>query len=249
MPRIKAHKKNKRYRIHRQGENKQMKVEKEGLQRKTLLAGALILATLTTFIMVGFASTGENGKSSLVSLISLKQDNNIEVKSEVIAERALKQKFQLHMQEVEQQAGIIPYVDVWVLNDPFFPLLGNPGVLIDNKGTLDSKLGKMLNRPDPESTSEGGGSTTTTTTTGAQGATFGNSSEKKGSAVLIEAITESRGIMYARIKIGSEIFDRVKAGSVISGNYKIEEFKDRESLILLCGDEKYEMKVGQLRLI
>jgi hypothetical protein len=219
---------------------------------RPLLWGALCISTLVALMLVSLPAAGRQ-PDSLEQALAL-SSGKLEVKGTAIAERAVNQKFQIHMEETTETSGVIPYENIWVLNDPFFPLIGNPGVLRDNEGKLDSKLGFMLKREDPEAPQSmeldagghpvGGGSTTQTTT----GATLGASTQA-GNVVLVEEIKESRGIMYARIKVGGQTYDDVRSGVVFADNYQIAEFKDRETVVLLCGDERYELKVGQLRRI
>ncbi|MHB8781389.1 MAG: hypothetical protein ACYC55_08395 [Candidatus Geothermincolia bacterium] len=224
----------------------------EAVMTRPLLWASLSLCVVIALGLVSLApgaGTPEDLRSSLAF-----SGADLEVRGASLAERAVQQRNQIHMEE-STQPGDVPYQEIWVLNDPFFPLIGNAGVLRDNEGRLDSKLGYMLRRPTPEAptTQEldpggypvGGAAPTTQTTTGA---TLGLSSQK-GDVVLVEEIRESRGIMYARIKVGGQTYSDVRAGVVFADTYQVSEFKDRETLILLCGDERYEMKVGQLRRI
>ncbi len=141
----------------------------------------------------------------------------------------------------------IPYSDVWVLNDPFFPLIGEVGILQDHQGTLDSKWAKMMGFPPiPE---EGSGSTVMTAPETAPSSSLPRTASITGEAVLVEDIYESRGIKYARIKVGDNSYDRLKAGSEFATRYKLVEFKGNDTVAVMCGDERYELKKGQLRRI
>ncbi len=224
------------------------------VKKPVLLSGVLVLASLITLMLTVLPAAGR-GRDSLVGAMSLSGESSLEIKGVSLAERAIDQKYQIHLQESTAMAGDIPADQVWVLNDPFFPLIGSPGTLTDDEGTLDSKLAHMLGRPKPvapitQQLDAGGnltsGSTGTTTGTGA---TVGITQAQSGNVVLVEQITESRGIMYARIKVGNQEYDNVRAGTAFADIYKIAEFKDYQTVVILCGDERYELQVGQLRRI
>ena len=224
------------------------------VKKPVLLSGVLVLASIITLMLTALPATGR-GRDSLVRTMSLTGEGSLEIRGVSLAERAMDQKYQIHMQEATAQAGDIPPETVWTLNDPFFPLIGSPGTLTDDEGTLDSKLAHILGRPKPtapitQQLDAGGnlppGSTGTTTGTGA---TVGITSAQSGNVLLVEQITETRGIMYARIKVGSQEYDNVRAGTTFADIYKIAEFKDYQTVVILCGDERYELQVGQLRRI
>ncbi len=248
-----AAKKKKRIRPAMPG-NWDMPAALQRLKRPVPLVGVLILASLIMILLVALPAAGR-GRDSLVSTMSLSGKGTLEIKGASLAQRAIDQKNQIHLEETTAQAGDIPAEEVWVLNDPFFPLIGDPGTLSDDTGTLDSKLAHILGRPVPPSPttiqldaggnpSITGGSTTSTT-----GAAVGITSAQTGKVLLVEQITESRGIMYARIKVDSQVYDNVRAGTTFAENYKIAEFKDYQTVVILCGDERYELQVGQLRRI
>ncbi len=225
------------------------------VKKPVLLGGVLLLASIVTLMLAVLPEAGV-GRDSLVRTMSLTGQGNLEIKGVSLAERAIEQKNQIHMQESAPIAGDIPYQDVWVLNDPFFPLIGNPGTLRDDTGTLDSKLAHITGRPVPPSpltqTLDAGGNLTVGTTGspgGTTGASVGITSTQSGNVLLVEQITESRGIMYARIKVGSQVYDNVRSGTAFAEIYKIAEFKDYQTVVILCGDERYELQVGQLRRI
>ena len=244
-------KKHKRTRAH---SHRSWQVPAMRVKKPVMLSGVLILASLITLMLAALPAAGR-GRDSLVRTMSLSGESSLEIKGVSLAERAMDQKYQIHMQEATAQAGDIPAETVWTLNDPFFPLIGSPGTLTDDEGTLDSKLAHILGRPKPQAPItqqlDAGGNLPvggTGTTTGA-GATVGITSAQSGNVLLVEQITESRGIMYARIKVGSQEYDNVRAGTSFADNYKIAEFKDYQTVVILCGDERYELQVGQLRRI
>lgn len=227
------------------------------VKKPVLLGGVLLLASVVTLMLTALPAAGR-GRDSLVRTMSLSGEGNLEIEGVSLAERAMEQKYQVNLQESTAQAGDIPYEEVWVLNDPFFPLIGSPGTLTDDEGTLDSKLAHILGRPKPlapitQQLDAGGNLPAETTgtpgTTGAGGATLGIMQAQPGNVLLVEQITESRGIMYARIKVGSQVYDNVRAGTAFADIYKIAEFKDYQTVVILCGDERYELQVGQLRRI
>ncbi len=86
----------------------------------------------------------------MLSQAMLPEDSEVDIDSEGLASRVVEQKFQIHMEEMDQQMGEIPYVEVWVLNDPFYPLIGEVGDLRNSEGTLSSKEWQMLGYPDYE---------------------------------------------------------------------------------------------------
>ncbi len=227
-------------------------------RRPVILGGVLVLASVITLTLTALPSAGK-GRDSLARTMSLSGEESLEIKGVSLAERAIEQKYQIHMEETTAQAGDIPYEDVWALNDPFFPLIGDPGTLSDDTGTLDSKLAHILGRPVPQTPATvqldaGGNPITGTTpgptgTTGITGTTVGTTSMQSGNVLLVEQITESRGIMYARIKVGSQVYDNIRAGTAFADIYEIAEFKDYQTVVILCGDERYELQVGQLRRI
>ncbi len=154
----------------------------------------------------------------------------------------MEQRFNIQLVETTYP-GEIPYSDVWVLNDPFLPLMGEVGALIDNEGTLDSKLGLMLDRTLTDSAAA------TSAPASTPSSSVPTTASVSGQAVLVEDIYENRGIMYAKVKVGDVSYDRIKAGVTFADNYKIVEFKSADTLTLMCGDENYELKKGQLRRI
>jgi hypothetical protein len=218
----------------------------EGNSRRIRLWGSLALALAISVIFLAAASGNvEKGAVDRSLTQSLAPGQNVggPMDPEAIVSRTVEQRFNIQLVETGYP-GEIPYSDVWVLNDPFFPLMGEVGALIDNEGTLDSKLGLMLNRT----------ITTGTTPTSAPAAEPSSSvpvtaGVASGQAVLVEDIYENRGIKYAKIKVGDISYDRIKAGVSFADNYKITEFKSADTLVLMCGDETYELKKGQLRRI
>jgi hypothetical protein len=219
--------------------------DKNRTSRGMRLAGGLALAlVLIIALVLANGVGGESGtrRVNLTHALAVGGGGEGDLDARALVSRAVEKKFQIQMQENPAQPGEIPYQDVWVLNDPFFPLVGTVGNLTDNVGTLDSKLGVMLGRP------SGTGTTTTTPSTTPSGS-VPVTAEVSGQAVLVEDIYESRGIKYARVKVGDITYDRVKAGIVFANNFQVVEFKGFDTLVLMCGDESYELKKGQLRRI
>jgi len=66
---------------------------------------------------------------------------------------------------------------------------------------------------------------------------------------MVQEIYEIRGIRYAKIKVNDNSYDRLKAGSDFGDVLRVQEIKDDQTVVVLCGDENYELKVGELRKI
>jgi hypothetical protein len=236
----------KMYRMVRNMGNKLHGEADEGNSRRIRLWGSLALALVISVIFLATASGNvEKGAvdRSLSQSLAPGQSSGQQMDPEAIISRTVEQRFNIQLVETGYP-GEIPYSDVWVLNDPFYPLMGEVGALVDNQGPLDSKLGLMLNRTISTETSPT--SAPTTEPSSSVPVTAGVTS---GQAVLVEDIYENRGIKYAKIKVGDISYDRIKAGVNFADNYKITEFKSADTLVLMCGDETYELKKGQLRRI
>ncbi len=247
-----AAKKHKRTRA-RAGGNRHARPSLHSVKKPVLLGGVLLLACIVTLMLALVPGSGQ-ARDSLVRTMSLSGSSDLEIKGVSLAERAIDQKYQIHLQETTPIAGDIPAEEVWVLNDPFFPLIGNPGTLRDDTGVLDSKLAHILGRPVPPSPitqqfDAGGNLVSGTSGGGTTGAIVGVTSTPTGNVLLVEQVTESRGIMYAKIKVNNQEYDNIRAGTTFADIYKIAEFKDYQTVVILCGDERYELQVGQLRRI
>jgi hypothetical protein len=213
---------------------------------RLFMALALALVVVTVLIM-SFKPGVENKGDVLLSQALLSEKTGLEIDSQGLASRVIEQKFQIHMEEMDQQMGEIPYVEVWVLNDPFYPLMGPVADLRSNGGNLSSKEWQMLGFPDYEAQAgapAGGApapsqppSSTPVTTSVPQ------------RVVMVEDIYEIRGIKYATIKVNDHNYDKLKAGSEFADVFKVQEIKDNQTVVVLCGDETYELKVDQLRKI
>jgi hypothetical protein len=213
--------------------------------RKLRLPGSLALALVISIIFLAAASGGADRAAvdrSLAQSLAPGQAQSEALDSQAIVSRAVEQRFNIQLVETTYP-GEIPYSDVWILNDPFLPLMGEVGALIDNDGTLDSKLGIMLDRNLDESAAA------TSAPASTPSSSVPTTASVSGQAVLVEDIYENRGIMYAKVKVGDISYDRIKAGVTFADNYKIVEFKSADTLMLMCGDESYELKKGQLRRI
>lgn len=220
----------------------------DGSSRRIRLLSSLALALVISVIFLAAASGNvEKGAvdRSLSQSLAPGQSSGELMDPEAIVSRTVEQRFNIQLVETGYP-GEIPYSDVWVLNDPFYPLMGDVGALVDNIGTLDSKLGLMLNRTISTTGTTGTTSAPTTEPSSSVPVTAGVTS---GQALLVEDIYENRGIKYAKIKVGDISYDRIKAGVNFADNYKITEFKSADTLVLMCGDETYELKKGQLRRI
>jgi hypothetical protein len=227
-------------------------VEKTGMntppQRIRLFMG-MVLALIILVVLVMAMNPGAPGSDeALLSQAMLSEKAQVDIDSEGLAARVVEQKFQIHMEEIDQQMGEIPYVEVWVLNDPFYPLIGEVGDLRASEGTLSSKEWQMLGFPDYEGVAAQGttgGAPASSTPTSSLPVTTGIPQR----VVLVEEVYEIRGIRYADIKVNDNTYDKLKAGSEFSEVFRLQEIRDDQIVIVLCGDETYELKVNQLRKI
>ncbi|MEW6553165.1 MAG: hypothetical protein AB1384_02630 [Actinomycetota bacterium] len=215
-------------------------------ERIHLLMG-MVLAVVILAVLVMAATPGARGRDdTMLSQAMLPEDTEVDVDSEGLASRVVEQKFQIHMEEMDQQMGEIPYVEVWVLNDPFYPLIGEVGDLRNSEGSLSSKEWQMLGFPDYEAAEQPTtGAPATSTPTGSLPVT----TSVPQRVVLVQSIYEIRGIRYVDIKVNDQAYDKLKAGSDFAEVFRLQEVVDNETVILLCGDETYELKVNQLRKI
>ncbi len=214
-------------------------------QRVRLLAG-MVLATLVIAVLVMAANPGAGGKKGvLLSQAMPAEKAALVIDSQALATRVVEQKFQLRTEEADGQLEEIPYVEVWVLNDPFYPLMGEAGDLRSSEGALASKEWQMRGFPDYEA-GQGTGS-------GAPAAAPSGSLPVTASVpqrvVLVQEIYEIRGIRYANLKVNDQVYDKLKAGSDFGEVFRVQEIKDARTVVVLCGDENYELKLNQLRKI
>ncbi len=218
----------------------------EGSQIRLLMGMALALTVMTVLVMAVDPGSGR-GRSSLSQAV-LSGRGELSLNSREMASRVVEQKFQIHTQEAEQQPGEIPYVEVWVLNDPFYPLMGEVGNLLQNSGDIASKEWQMLGFPNYQT-----GTTTTGTATGAPVTSAPSATPVTTGlsqhVVMVTDIYEIRGIRYADIKVNDTRYEKLKAGSTFAEVFKVQEIKDEQTVVFTCGDESYELKVNQLRKI
>lgn len=212
------------------------------LRTRILLGMALALIITATLVMAMEPGSERVGANVLYQAL-LSGRENVELDTRSLASRMVEQKFQIHMEEMEQQPGEIPYVEVWVLNDPFYPLMGEVGTLRESSGNLASKEWQMLGFPNYEQ-----GTTTGAPVASAPSATPVTAGVTQR-AVMLTGIYEIRGIRYADIKVNDTRYEKLKAGSTFAEIFKIQEIKDEQTVVLTCGDEVYELKVNQLRKI
>lgn len=213
----------------------------------TRLLVALALAMAVTAVLVMAAEPMVGGTNEgMLSQAMLSGRGDLKLDSQELASRMIEQKFQIHTEEMEQQPSEIPYVDVWVLNDPFYPLMGEVGTLRKDSGNLASKEWQMLGFPKYEE--ETGGTATGAPATSAP-STVPVTTSVTQRVVMVEDIYEIRGIRYADIKVNDTKYEKLKAGSTFADVFKVQEIKDEQSVILTCGDETYELRINQLRKI
>lgn len=215
--------------------------------RARLLVGMALALMVTAVLVMAAEPGGEKAGAGTLSQSLLSGKGSLRLDSQALASRMVEQKFQIHMEEMEQQPGEIPYVEVWVLNDPFYPLMGEVGNLRQNSGDLASKEWQMLGFPNYQA------GTTTGTTTGAPVTSAPSATPVTTGlsqrVVMVTDIYEIRGIRYADIKVNDTRYEKLKAGSAFAEVFKVQEIKDEQTVILTCGDESYELKVNQLRKI
>ena len=214
---------------------------------RLLMGIALALVVLAVLVLA--ANPGAHGKDTVMLSQAMPSDGaDVDIDSEGVAARVVEQNFQIHMEEVDQQMGEIPYVEVWVLNDPFYPLIGDVADLRNTEGTLSSKEWQMLGFPDytaSEAAETSGGAPAPSSPPSALPVTTGVTQR----VVMVEEIYEIRGIRYTDIRVNDGSYDKLKAGSEFAEVFRVQEIKDEETVIVLCGDETYELKVNQLRKI
>jgi len=211
-----------------------------------LFMGMALALVVLTVLILSMEPGMDRGDKAVLSHAMLSERAEVNIDSEDLAARVLEQRFQIHMEEMDQQMGEIPYVEVWVLNDPFYPLIGEVGTLRKEEGTMSGKEWQMLEFPNyDELADDTGGSLGPVAPPSTLPVTTGVPQR----VVIVEEIYEIRGIRYARIKVNDNTFDKLKAGSEFAEVFRVTEIKDDETVIVLCGDETYELKVDQLRKI
>jgi hypothetical protein len=216
-----------------------------------LLVGLALATIILTLLVMSFNPGSKEAEGVMLTQALLSEKADLGIDSQVVASRIVEQKFQIHMQETDQQMGEIPSVEVWVLNDPFYPLIGDVADLRSDQGTIASKEWQMLGFPDYKqgTTSTSSTSTTTTTSTTSPSVTSSSATSGTQTVVMVQEIYEIRGIRYAKIKVNDNSYDRLKAGSDFADVLRVQEIKDGQTVVVLCGDENYELKVGELRKI
>jgi hypothetical protein len=208
------------------------------------------IALVVVAVLIMSVNPGAEGKGkTMLSQAFISEKAGLEIDADRLTSRVIEQKFQIHMEEKSEQMGDIPYVEIWVLNDPFYPLMGEVGDLRSTQGTLSNKEWQMLGYPLYEQTAQ------TSPAAGAAAAL----SQAQGSTsaavttpqrvVMVKEIYEIRGIRYATIDVNDNNFDKLKVGSEFAEVFRVEEIKDNQTILVLCGDETYELKVNQLRKI
>lgn len=211
-----------------------------------LLMGMALALLVLTVLILAVEPGGDRDDKAVLSHALLSERAEVNIDSEDLAARVLEQRFQIHMEEMDQQMGEIPYVEVWVLNDPFYPLIGEVGTLRNEEGTMSGKEWQMLEFPDYDELADATGGSLAPA---APPSTLPVTTGVPQRVVIVEEIYEIRGIRYARIKVNDNTFDKLKAGSEFAEVFRVTEIKDDETVIVICGDETYELKVDQLRKI
>ncbi len=211
---------------------------------RLLVSMALAMVIVAFLMVVNYTGSTINDDFLLTEAIA-GGEKEIPMDGQGIAERVVEQKFQVHMEEMPQQIGEIPYVEIWVLNDPFYPLMGEVGNLRSNDGTLAGKQWQMLGFPDYEQS----GTTTGSAPTTSPSSSLPVTTSIPQRVVMLKDVYEVRGIRYADIKVNDNTYAKLKAGSEFAEIYKVKEVKSGDSVVVLCGDEAYELKKNELRKI
>jgi hypothetical protein len=220
-----------------------------GHVRHLRLIMGLGLALVVIAVLIVSVNPGAEGKrDALLSQGLISDEAGLQIDSQELASRVVEKKFQIHMEERDQQMGDIPYVEIWVLNDPFYPLLGEVADLRNDTNTISNKQWQMLGFPDyepPEEEAPTNGTQSTTQATGATAVSTGTLQR----VLMVEEIYEIRGIRYTTIKVNDQAYEKLKAGSEFAEIFRVQEIRDNQTVLVLCGDETYELKVNQLRKI
>lgn len=64
-------------------------------------------------------------------------------------------------------------------------------------------------------------------------------------ALTLEGVVEQGGKLYARIRIGDTLFEKVGVGDVFGGSYKLLSLGKDSSATVLYGDERFTIFAGQ----
>jgi hypothetical protein len=100
---------------------------------------------------------------------------------------------------------------------------------------------------------------TTTTTTGTAGAAApsyitlppeldpggASAGTVLSTAITLEGVFEQEGKLFARIRVGDALFEKVAVGEVFGGNYKLLALGRDSSAEVLYGDERFTIFTGQ----
>ncbi|MDI6832153.1 MAG: hypothetical protein QME88_12595 [Actinomycetota bacterium] len=222
------------------------RIENRGARAAVRLLCGLALATMVVSVLMMSArpGRGETGRTAL-SQVLVSPDGGVEIDGDGLASRVVEQRFQIHMEETDQQMGEIPYVEIWVLNDPFYPLMGPAGNLRSSDGNLANKQWQMLGFPDYEQQGAATGSAPPTSPSSSLPVT----TSVPQRVVMLKDVYEMRGIRYADIKVNDNTYTKLKAGSEFAEVFKVQEVKSDDTVVVVCGDETYELKKNELRKI
>ena len=201
------------------------------LENPRLLVGISLALIIATVLIMSVNPGAERNNKLMLSNAMLSGKSELKIDSSELASRIVEQKFQIHMEEMDQGMGEIPYVEVWVLNDPFYPLMGKVADLRNTTGGLASKEWQMLGFPKYDNTAgtgTGTGTTTGTTTTTTTSSAFSATATTAERAVMVSEIYELRGIRYTTIKVNDRAYDKLKAGSEFGDVFKIGRASCRE---------------------
>lgn len=63
--------------------------------------------------------------------------------------------------------------------------------------------------------------------------------------VTLEGVYEQEGKMFARVRVADQLFDKVAIGDTFGGNFKLLSLGKDSSAIIIYGDERFTVYIGQ----
>lgn len=64
-------------------------------------------------------------------------------------------------------------------------------------------------------------------------------------AIMLESVTEQEGRLFARIRVGETVFEKVAVGQIFADNYKLISLSGDSRATILYGDERFTIYTGQ----
>lgn len=213
----------------------------------TLTVTIVFCLVVMAGMMPSAGSGGGDAEASLAYILTGGEKAD-RIDANAMVTGVIKQKNQMHLQQADDDMWTISKEEVYVLNDPFYPLEGDVGVLLNESGTLELKEAMITGRLYQDLTDIYQG--TFTASTGSSGKVPTTTSiGTGGSVVMLEQVYQVGGVSYAKIKVANQSYDRLRPGMTFAENYQLSSIIDRETVEVMCGDEKYEIEVGVMRKI